>query len=80
MYLKYLEKGGPKIFSVTLVFLLLFTVFQVWTSFWLREWSADVLHGNHTNYESSVQYRVGIYGALGAAQSNYNDLFFQCGY
>ena len=77
MYLKYMEKGGPKIFSLTLVFLLLFTAFHVWTSFWLSEWSADQLHGNHTNYESSVKYRVGIYGALGAAQSNYNDSFSQ---
>ena len=58
-----------------MLFLVLYTVAEVTTKFWLSHWTAVHKEGTNTSVDDGLSYHLGIYGALGGLQSESNFYF-----
>ena len=68
--------GGVKLFWVAILFLVLYTVAEAVTNFWLSHWTTVHKEGTNTSVDDGLSYYLGIYGALGVLQSESNIYLF----
>ena len=60
-----------KIFCLALVFQCVNIAAQVVTNIWLSKWSDDPVYENATEARKQINMRLGVYGAVGAVQSEF---------
>ena len=73
----YIKAGGYHLLAMIVLGHVAFIVFQILTNMWLSSWSEDPPFVNGTYDRSQVDFRLGVYGALGAGQCKTN-IFSHC--
>ena len=68
----YVKAGGYHLLAMVGLGHVAFIAFQILTNMWLSSWSEDDPPFTNGTYDrSQVDYRLGVYGALGTGQCKY---------